>query len=258
MPAGRPGISSGFACACDLPRIGDGQRAKQDAMDIQLQPSGWDAEVRQLIGREAYTKEQAIEAVTLRYLCAGDCRPLLNSVLRDHIHTAELMAQLAAMFDPKYRAGHSANPVYGFGFKPTRRRGRPKHIQSLDLADAILFALNAGAQRLTQGNDPGQEFWSRPRVARQMLGGCGLERLCAMLNSGELESFRDGHARLITVASIESYVARRLAEAGGTPAMSPAATPPRRRKQKQRQRRGLSQGSSVDRGDAQPSGDSHG
>jgi hypothetical protein len=73
----------------------------------------------------------------------------------------------------------------------------------------------------------------RPRVARQMLGGCGLERLYDLLNSGELESFRDGRARLITVASIERYIERRLAEAGGTPVASPAATPPCRPRRQQ-------------------------
>lgn len=68
----------------------------------------------------------------------------------------------------------------------------------------------------------------RPRIAREMLGGCGLERLYRLLNSGELESFRDGRARYVTVASIEGYIARRLSDAGGIPALSPAAKPPRR------------------------------
>lgn len=74
-----------------------------------------------------------------------------------------------------------------------------------------------------------QPLLVRPRVARQLLGGCGLERLYGLLNSRELESFHEGRARLITVASIERYIARRLAEAGGTPTTAPAASPPRRR-----------------------------
>jgi hypothetical protein len=69
----------------------------------------------------------------------------------------------------------------------------------------------------------------RPSKARALLGGCCTERLYQLLNDGVLESFRDGRARYITVRSIESYIASRLAEAGGTPASSPAAAPPRRR-----------------------------
>jgi hypothetical protein len=69
----------------------------------------------------------------------------------------------------------------------------------------------------------------RPRVARKLLGNCGNERLYELLNSGALESFVDGRARLISVASINRYIADRLADAGGTPALTPAAAPPRRR-----------------------------
>jgi hypothetical protein len=47
----------------------------------------------------------------------------------------------------------------------------------------------------------------RPRGARKMLN-CGNERLYQLLNSRELDSFRDGRARLITVASIHRYIAR--------------------------------------------------
>jgi hypothetical protein len=68
----------------------------------------------------------------------------------------------------------------------------------------------------------------RPRIARQMLS-CANERLYDLLNSRELESFTEGRARLITVASIHRYIERRLAEAGGAPAFAPAATPPRRK-----------------------------
>ena len=69
----------------------------------------------------------------------------------------------------------------------------------------------------------------RPRDARKLLGNCGNERLYELLNSGVLESFVDGRARLISVASINRYIADRLAGAGGPPASAPAAAPPRRR-----------------------------
>jgi len=53
----------------------------------------------------------------------------------------------------------------------------------------------------------------KPRVAWQMLQ-CSNTHGYELLNSGELESFRDGGSRKITVASIKRYIARRL-EAGG-------------------------------------------
>jgi hypothetical protein len=55
----------------------------------------------------------------------------------------------------------------------------------------------------------------RPRDARRMLGGCGNERLWALINSGQLKSFLDGRARRISVASIKEYVERHLAAAEG-------------------------------------------
>jgi hypothetical protein len=68
----------------------------------------------------------------------------------------------------------------------------------------------------------------RPRIARKLLGDCGTERLYELLNSGAIESFVDGRARWIVVASINRYIAKRLAGAGATPALAPAAAPPRR------------------------------
>jgi hypothetical protein len=68
----------------------------------------------------------------------------------------------------------------------------------------------------------------RPGAARQLLGNCGTERLYGLLNSGELESFVDGRARWIVVASIHRYIASRLAASGGTPATTPATQAPRR------------------------------
>jgi hypothetical protein len=50
--------------------------------------------------------------------------------------------------------------------------------------------------------------------------GCGNTHGYQLLASGELQSFLDGRARKITVASIHDLIARRLAAAGaikGTP-----------------------------------------
>jgi hypothetical protein len=54
----------------------------------------------------------------------------------------------------------------------------------------------------------------KPKVAWKMLG-CSNTHGYALLAAGELDSFRDGRARKITVASIHRYIARRLAESMG-------------------------------------------
>jgi hypothetical protein len=55
--------------------------------------------------------------------------------------------------------------------------------------------------------------------------GCGNTHGYRLLNAGEFESFLDGRARKITVASIHAYIARQLAAAAETA----AAPRPRRR-----------------------------
>jgi excisionase family DNA binding protein len=47
----------------------------------------------------------------------------------------------------------------------------------------------------------------RPKVACRLLS-VGETRLYEMMNSGELESFRDGGARRITTRSIHAYIER--------------------------------------------------
>ena len=54
----------------------------------------------------------------------------------------------------------------------------------------------------------------KPKAAWRMLG-CSNTHGYKLLACGELESFRDGRARKITVASIHRYIARRLAESTG-------------------------------------------
>jgi hypothetical protein len=53
----------------------------------------------------------------------------------------------------------------------------------------------------------------RPKVAWKMLA-CGNTRGYELLAAGELESYKDGRSRKITVASIKALVARRLAGGG--------------------------------------------
>jgi hypothetical protein len=66
--------------------------------------------------------------------------------------------------------------------------------------------------------DPGitgcgiQPLLVRPRVAWRMLG-CGNTYGYKLPNAGELESFVDGKARKIIVASIYGYIERKLAAA---------------------------------------------
>jgi excisionase family DNA binding protein len=58
---------------------------------------------------------------------------------------------------------------------------------------------------------------------------CGIAEVYRLLNDGTLKSYKEGRARKIIFSSIEEHVARRLAEAGDTPAKSPARVPPRRK-----------------------------
>lgn len=53
----------------------------------------------------------------------------------------------------------------------------------------------------------------RPAAARKMLGGCGTATLWKLINAGQLESYAEGSARMITVESIRAYITRRLAQA---------------------------------------------
>ncbi|QDM25229.1 helix-turn-helix domain-containing protein [Tardiphaga sp. vice352] len=48
-----------------------------------------------------------------------------------------------------------------------------------------------------------------PKIAKRMLS-CGTTRLYDLLNSGELQSYRDGKSRKVLIASLQSYVRRRL------------------------------------------------
>jgi hypothetical protein len=52
----------------------------------------------------------------------------------------------------------------------------------------------------------------KPRVARQLLS-CSIKKLYELLAAGELESFKDGRSRKITMRSINARIERKLAEA---------------------------------------------
>ena len=54
----------------------------------------------------------------------------------------------------------------------------------------------------------------RPKVACRMLD-CGTTRLYALLGKGQLESFRDGRSRKITLVSIHRYVSSKLSQTSG-------------------------------------------
>jgi excisionase family DNA binding protein len=66
-----------------------------------------------------------------------------------------------------------------------------------------------------------------PRVAWHLLG-CGNTHGYELLDAGELESYRDGRSRRITMQSIKDYIARRIA-ASRAAVGAPATPPPRRR-----------------------------
>ena len=58
-------------------------------------------------------------------------------------------------------------------------------------------------------NEIAQPLVVAPREACRMLS-IGLTRLYQILQDGDLESYRDGACRRITVASIKTYVERQL------------------------------------------------
>src|SRR5262249_24097334 len=66
----------------------------------------------------------------------------------------------------------------------------------------------------------------KPKVAWQMLS-CSNTRGYELLAAGELDSFRDGRSRKVTVESIRRYIAQRLASSRGTNAQSQS---PRRKR----------------------------
>ena len=51
----------------------------------------------------------------------------------------------------------------------------------------------------------------RVRAAQKMLGGRCRDKIYELINSGDLVSYRDGKARLITTESIKKYVDRMIA-----------------------------------------------
>jgi hypothetical protein len=65
----------------------------------------------------------------------------------------------------------------------------------------------------------------KPRTAWKMLS-CSNTRGYELLAAGDLDSFRDGRSRKVTVESIRRYIAQRLASSQGTTAQS---QPPRRK-----------------------------
>jgi excisionase family DNA binding protein len=55
----------------------------------------------------------------------------------------------------------------------------------------------------------GEALVVRPKIACQMLA-VGVTRLYELIDAGELESYKDGASRKITVRSIKGLVERRL------------------------------------------------
>jgi hypothetical protein len=59
------------------------------------------------------------------------------------------------------------------------------------------------------GLSPDEPLVVSPRRARHMLD-CGNTRLYELIAARELETFKDGKSRKITVASLKAYIARRI------------------------------------------------
>jgi excisionase family DNA binding protein len=71
-----------------------------------------------------------------------------------------------------------------------------------------MSTINPGVTGRRLGIEP---LLVRPNRAMQLLS-CSRVYLYQLINSGELESFRDGSARKITMESIHRRIARKLAE----------------------------------------------
>jgi excisionase family DNA binding protein len=65
-------------------------------------------------------------------------------------------------------------------------------------------------KELSYPNEPNSPLVVRPMQACRLLS-IGLTRCYELMNAGELESFKDGKARKITVESIKDYINRRSA-----------------------------------------------
>jgi len=75
------------------------------------------------------------------------------------------------------------------------------------------------SDRRSEENEP-EPLVVKPKVAWKMLA-CSNTRGYELLAAGELESFKDGRSRKITVASIKALVARRLAAGEAAPNRGP-------------------------------------
>lgn len=75
------------------------------------------------------------------------------------------------------------------------------------------FLAERGVSQLSDRNPQAAHFESlvvKPKIAWKMLG-CGNTRGYELIAAGELESYKEGRSRKITVESIRRYIARRLA-----------------------------------------------
>jgi hypothetical protein len=61
-----------------------------------------------------------------------------------------------------------------------------------------------------------------PRRAAFLLD-CGTTRIYELINSREIDSYKDGASRKVVVASIRDYIARRLADGAARQSTSEAA-----------------------------------
>lgn len=72
----------------------------------------------------------------------------------------------------------------------------------------------------TQGVGEQQRLVVSPRRAMHILD-CGRTHLYDLIDEGELDSYKDGRSRKITVESIHRYIERRLTEHGSKSLVPP-------------------------------------
>jgi hypothetical protein len=113
--------------------------------DGKTAPSPWYVRAWQLINRDGYTLDAAVEAVILLYLDAGDLRPLFDAIGNDYRPTSKVMANLFSLL-----------PTIGIN---VIRRGKRGPKKNTDVEKMIFHVLKEGAKDLSVGRSPGNLFW---------------------------------------------------------------------------------------------------
>jgi hypothetical protein len=113
--------------------------------DGKTVPAPWYVRAWQLINREGYTSDAAVEAVILLYLDAADLRPLFDATGNGYCPTVKVLANFSSLF-----------PSIGVN---QIRRGQHGPKKPTNVEKIIFHVLKNGVKDTALGKDPGQLFW---------------------------------------------------------------------------------------------------